>query len=306
MAPSVPSGSPAGEKRPGDVGDVAASQTKRPRTGEGIAGVRDARDASVPCVCVPDSHFSWESLSCKGPRKNPDKGSPVEYTRALCKQGATAVGSWGCTEGVFAGSANRPTTEIFLVVEGEGSVIDLDGTVHGWRAGDIVVLPKGWSGQWDVRKPIRKVWAVISHEEVLGAEARGHAVTGRAEDFALAKLSPDGPRKADWGEAACSSKEIWEFGPMEIGAWACTPGGFQVANRPTTEMFVVLEGCGFLTDLDGTARRFGPGSTVLLPKGWSGRWDVLEKVRKVYVVVQEPGKGEAREPLPQAERLMGS
>jgi uncharacterized cupin superfamily protein len=287
---------------------VAASQAlKRPRTaGAGIAGARDAGEP-VPCVCVPDAHFSWESLTCKGPRKNPDQGSPVEYTRALCKHQATAVGSWGCTEGVFAGSANRPTTEIFLVVEGAGDVIDLDGTAHAWRAGDVVVLPKGWSGRWDVQRPIRKVWAVVSHEEVLSAEASARAVTMRAEDFAPSRLSPDGPREADWGAAACSSKELWEFGPMEIGAWACTPGGFRVANRPTTEMFVVLEGSGFLTDLDGTARRFGPGSTVVLPKGWSGRWDVLEAVRKLYVVVAEaPGKVGAPEPLPQAERLMGA
>ena len=165
---------------PGAAVEAAAS---RAAPSAEAAGAPAPDEHSAGCVCVPDSHFSWEGLSCKGPRKNPDKGSPVEYTRALCKHNATAVGSWGCTEGVFAGSANRPTTEIFLVVEGEGNVVDLDGTAHAWRAGDVVVLPKGWSGRWDVQKPIRKIWAVVSHEGVLGAEASGHAVVGRAEDY---------------------------------------------------------------------------------------------------------------------------
>lgn len=302
---------PAGEKRPGATDDTTTSQSpKRPRAaGEGAGGAKGVGKEPVECVCAPDSHFFWEQLGCKGPRKNPDRGSPVEYTRPLCKHGATAVGSWGCTRGVFAGSANRPTTEIFLVVEGVGDVVDLDGTVHSWRAGDVVILPKGWSGKWDVREPIRKIWAVVSHEEVLGAEASGHAVVGRAEDFATPRLNLGAPRKADWGKAECSSKELWEFGPMEVGTWACTPGGFEVVDRPTTEMFVVLEGCGFLTNADGTtARRFGPGSTAVLPQGWSGRWDVLETVRKVYVVVEGPHgrRAEAREQLPQEERLAGS
>jgi len=302
MASSAPVA--AGEKRQGEVDDATALQMpKRPRTAEeGIGGAKDVGKEPVQCFCVPASHIFWEKLGCKGPRKNPDRGSPVEYNRPLCTHGATRVGSWGCTQGAFAGSANRPTTEIFLVVEGVGDVIDLDGTVHSWRAGDVVVLPKGWSGQWDVREPIRKICAVISHEEVLGAEASARAVVGRAEDFAMSKLSSGTPRKADWGKAECSSKEFWEFGPMEIGTWACTPGGFEVVDRPTTEMFVVLEGCGFLTNLDGTtARRFGPGSTVVLPKGWSGRWDILETVRKVYLVVEEPDDGAAK-----LERLMGS
>ena len=34
-------------------------------------------------------------------------------------------------------------TEVFLVLEGSGTLTSLDGTVHPWRAGDVVVLPKG-------------------------------------------------------------------------------------------------------------------------------------------------------------------
>lgn len=63
--------------------------------------------------------------------------------------------------------------------------------------------------------------------------------------------------------------------------------------RTTTECFHVLEGVFFLTPKNsssdgggGTAQRCVAGDTVILPKGWSGRWDVVETVRKVWAVVE--------------------
>jgi uncharacterized cupin superfamily protein len=52
-------------------------------------------------------------------------------------------------------------------------------------------------------------------------------------------------------------------------------------------VFHVLEGVCFLTNSDGSSRRIASGDTVVLPKGWSGRWDVIETIRKVFVVVAE-------------------
>ena len=46
-------------------------------------------------------------------------------------------------------------------------------------------------------------------------------------------------------------------------------------------------GLFFLTNTDGSARRCGPGDTVVLPKGWSGHWDIIEAVKKVWVVLSD-------------------
>jgi len=46
-------------------------------------------------------------------------------------------------------------------------------------------------------------------------------------------------------------------------------------------------GLFFLTNADGSARRCGPGDTVVLPKGWSGHWDIIEAVKKVWVVLSD-------------------
>lgn len=34
----------------------------------------------------------------------------------------------------------------------------------------------------------------------------------------------------------------------------------------------------------GTVTEIGPGDLVILPPGWSGRWDVIETVRKIFAI----------------------
>uniref|UniRef100_A0A7S4VJK0 (S)-ureidoglycine aminohydrolase cupin domain-containing protein n=1 Tax=Alexandrium monilatum TaxID=311494 RepID=A0A7S4VJK0_9DINO len=243
-------------------------------------------DAEVMELGFAHRHwFDIASQSPKGVRPNADKGTPSCAGRSLYHGGNTSVGAWSCSPGGFP-VVNRPTTEVFYVLEGEGFLTDADGTAHCFRAGDMVVLPKGWSGRWDILKTVNKIYVVNACAEDLSAEESRSALVGPPEMFVMSQLRGKGPRKSDWGEPEDFTRPMVKLGSTAVGAWACTPGGFEgTSNRPTTEWFHVLEGSGFLTNLDGTARRFGPGSTVILPKGWSGRWDVLETVRKVWVVV---------------------
>jgi len=69
------------------------------------AGAAAPAGAVSQCICVPDTHFAWEALTCKGPRGNADKGSPVEYSLPLYNHNTVSVGSWACTEGGFPGSS---------------------------------------------------------------------------------------------------------------------------------------------------------------------------------------------------------
>ena len=68
-----------------------------------------------------------------------------------------------------------------------------------------------------------------------------------------------------------------------VGFVVCAPGSFEGAPRPAAEAFFVVEGVFFLTNPDGSSRRCVGGDTVVLPKGWTGHWDVLEPVWKVWV-----------------------
>jgi uncharacterized cupin superfamily protein len=93
-----------------------------------------------------------------------------------------------------------------------------------------------------------------------------------------------------------STNTLFDVGSTEVSSSTISPGSFFVGARPTTEGFIVLEGTFVLTNSDfkskgdddspnNLAQRCGPGDLVLLPKGWSGYWDILETVKKVSVVV---------------------
>ncbi len=98
-----------------------------------------------------------------------------------------------------------------------------------------------------------------------------------------------GPRVgADSGDPRMSGLTFFGSadGPVEVGVWACTPGGWAISDRPDTESVQILAGRARLTDAGGGSTELGPGDVLVLPRGWSGRWDILEPVRKLYVIVR--------------------
>ena len=51
-------------------------------------------------------------------------------------------------------------------------------------------------------------------------------------------------------------------------------------------MAVILGGRAVITDDGGARRELGAGDAIILPVGWTGRWDVVEDVRKLYVLIR--------------------
>lgn len=106
--------------------------------------------------------------------------------------------------------------------------------------------------------------------------------------FALDQLELKGPRKnVDRGDPHDYAKPFVKGmvgGTASCGSWACSEGGWASPSpRGSTEFFYVLSGHGAVTDPDGTRHPFGPGDTVVLPKGWYGRWDIDQFIHKVWL-----------------------
>jgi uncharacterized protein len=100
-------------------------------------------------------------------------------------------------------------------------------------------------------------------------------------------LSPTGPRAgADSGTPMTALRVLHEDGPVNVGIWECTPGGWSIERRTNTEIVRILAGRARITDASGAVRELEAGSVVVLPRGWSGRWDITETVRKLYVTVE--------------------
>jgi uncharacterized cupin superfamily protein len=106
-------------------------------------------------------------------------------------------------------------------------------------------------------------------------------------DVLFGELEPAGPRAgADSGEPMMSMRVLHSAGAIEVGVWECTPGGWAIDHRANTETVHVLAGEGRITDADGTVRELTAGVTLVLPIGWSGRWDITATLRKLYVTAE--------------------
>ncbi len=104
----------------------------------------------------------------------------------------------------------------------------------------------------------------------------------------LAAMEDGGIRPgADSGRPRTGFTELFASGGVEVGVWASTPGGWAIENRPDTEVVSIISGRARITDADGTATEVGRGDVFVLPAGWSGRWDVIETVEKLYVTIEE-------------------
>ena len=76
-------------------------------------------------------------------------------------------------------------------------------------------------------------------------------------------------------------------GTVDAGYWECEPGAWHIDFATARdEFFHVLEGRIRITAEDGCAREFGPGDPCLIPAGFKGLFEVLERVRKIYVMIE--------------------
>lgn len=98
----------------------------------------------------------------------------------------------------------------------------------------------------------------------------------------LGELEPNGYRAGyDSGDPKTS---ILRFDTaIKTGVWECQPGGWEVTPREDTEVVFIVGGRVTVTDgATGTRYEVSAGDVVVQPKGWSGRWEVTETIRKVY------------------------
>jgi len=76
-------------------------------------------------------------------------------------------------------------------------------------------------------------------------------------------------------------------GQFHAGTWTAEPATWRVSYTEH-EYCEILEGRIRMQHADGTVREVGPGDRFVVPAGWRGTWQVLERARKVYVIF-EPG-----------------
>lgn len=81
----------------------------------------------------------------------------VELWRST--DGSMKIGVWECTPGRF--SANREAaSETCHIISGRVTLHNADGTSRDLAAGDLLVLPQGWRGEWTLHEKTRKLYVM--------------------------------------------------------------------------------------------------------------------------------------------------
>ncbi len=86
----------------------------------------------------------------------------------------------------------------------------------------------------------------------------------------------DLPRQTDSG--------FFEEGNLFAGTWECEPGTLRL-DLELTEFCHLLKGHWILTSESGQVTEIKAGDSWVFPSGWKGTGEVVETVRKVYMVI---------------------
>ena len=106
--------------------------------------------------------FGNVELADFNPKPTTKTPGQVEASQILwiSEDNKTKIGIWECTEGTF--TADRTSAAEFChILYGEASVINYNG--HGQRdlsVGDLLVLPKGWKGEWTIHEKVKKLFII--------------------------------------------------------------------------------------------------------------------------------------------------
>lgn len=109
------------------------------------------------------SQLSSMDLGRPGPKPTSFEGNQAEASLSLwiSGDGFMRIGVWECTAGRFT-AARENGSETCYILSGRASVHGSDGLTRDVSAGELLVLPKGWRGEWTIHETTRKLFVLHS------------------------------------------------------------------------------------------------------------------------------------------------
>ncbi len=102
------------------------------------------------------------------------------------------------------------------------------------------------------------------------------ALTGLVDAESFGEPIGDLPRQTDCG--------FFQEGNLTAGTWECEPGKLKL-DLDITEFCHLLKGHWVLTSDSGRVTEVKAGDSWIFPRGWKGTAEVVETVRKVYMII---------------------
>ncbi|MFF1831973.1 cupin domain-containing protein [Paenarthrobacter sp. NPDC058040] len=71
------------------------------------------------------------------------------------------IGFWECSPGTFT-TARHGVNEVILVLEGKAALVSDSGERTEHQTGDMLLIPDGWSGVWEIHEHFKKQYITVS------------------------------------------------------------------------------------------------------------------------------------------------
>jgi len=115
--------------------------------------------------------------------------------------------------------------------------------------------------------------------------SKPQAVFGNIEKLLAAAVVDATPTGAIGAEPEIHLGELLNQKNLQVGVWRCGPGVWEYDFYEEEEVMLMLSGRMRLTDSEGNATELAKGDVFYIPRGWSGKWETLETMEKLYVII---------------------
>ena len=76
-------------------------------------------------------------------------------------------------------------------------------------------------------------------------------------------------------------------GDIDVAIYEAKPMKLRLRNYPIDEFVTIVSGTLILTAEGGSPQQFGVGESVLVPKGFTGTWEMQGNFREMIVIMNE-------------------
>jgi uncharacterized cupin superfamily protein len=180
--------------------------------------------------------------------------------------------------------------EFVLVLNGKLILTEQSGRAQAFTPGDVVILPKGYTGTWEMQGDYRELAVVPVTPGEITAEG-GSPVRMDPDLMAGLGLTPipnDGFIDIlVEGELEFTIGDLFSGENFRAVVVESTPAKTDHRNRPLEydEFVLVLNGGLVLTEQNGRRQEFWPGDALVVPKGYTGTWEQLGTYRELALIL---------------------
>jgi uncharacterized cupin superfamily protein len=224
-----------------------------------------------------------------------------QHWQKVLHEGEFVVALYEAMPAVIDISEPYPYDEYVRVLEGSVVLTSSQGERQSYEAGDAFLVPVGWTGTWEMptrfRELIiidRKGWEAVESMIATLFGADPELSTGQTSVLPLLTASlkkaplddlPPWPQEVVLSGANEHGQKVLHSGNVVAALYGAEAARLSVSEPfPYDEYVLVLAGEVTLTSDGGHSQTFGMGDSFLVPKGWTGIWDMPQQYLEKIVV----------------------